>query len=158
MAVDFAAKRWRSSKDDSNLRLIKLRTTRKVLFAGPLCSILLVPDRIQLAKDLPQYLRNWFCKPPLAQLASLLSDDFVKDKLAAPTKDAVSRLLVNYDSLLEVFNERGARDDLKDSSRVGHKETRGKCEQLANDIEESLEVIFFDDPLFNPRVRKYCVF
>lgn len=35
MAVDFGAKRWRSSKDETSLRLIKLRTTRKILFAGP---------------------------------------------------------------------------------------------------------------------------
>lgn len=75
MAVDFGAKRWRSIQDDSNLRLIKLRTTRKILFAGPLCSLLLVPERIQRANELPQYLRDWLKKPPLAQLASLASDD-----------------------------------------------------------------------------------
>jgi hypothetical protein len=34
IAVDFGTKRWRTIKDDSHLRLVKLRITRKILFAG----------------------------------------------------------------------------------------------------------------------------
>ena len=158
MAVDFGAKRWRSFKDDSHLRLIKLRTTRKILFAGPLCSLLLVPQRINTADELPQYLRQWLNKPPLAQLASLACDDNIK--LSADSSKALGQVLVAYDSLLGLFNERGTREALKNPDSVGKvfKEANDKCHEIAETIESGLETIFFDDPIFKSTFRKYSVF
>jgi hypothetical protein len=159
MAVDFGAKRWRrSSTDNQSLRLIKLRTSRKVLFAGPLCSLLLIPDRIEWASELEEYLRVWLSKPPVAQVASIITDPKIERKLAQPTKEALRKLLVNYDGLIGVFSERGARDELNDTRLAGHEERKQTCEQLADAIENGLETIFFDDPVFKQRVRQYSLF
>lgn len=158
MAVDFGAKRWRSIKDDSHLRLIKLRTTRKILFAGPLCTLLLVPERTKTADELPEYLRQWLRKPPLAQLASLASDGTVK--LSPDSSKALGQVLVAYDSLLGLFNERGTREALKNPASAGQvfKDADKKCHEIAETIQSGLETIFFDDPVFKSSFRKYSVF
>jgi hypothetical protein len=161
MAVDFGAKRWRSTEgNDSYLRLIKLRTTRKILFAGPFCSLLLVPERIKLAEELPAYLRACLKKPPLAQLASIASDQSLAPRLSESSKKALKDLLEAYDNLIGLFNERGARHVLKnpDSAVQPFKEKADKCEQIAQTIQTCLELIFFDDPVFKGCFRKYSVF
>ena len=119
MAVDFGAKRWRSIKDDSHLRLIKLRTTRKILFAGPLCSLLLVPQRTASTAELRNYLGTWLKKPPLAQLASIASDEIVASKISSASLKGLGELLTAYDALLGLFNQRGMRESLKNRPSEG---------------------------------------
>jgi len=158
VAVDFGAKRWRGGRAQSNLRLLKLRTTRKILFAGPLSTLLLAPDRTQKASELASYLSEWLRKPPLAQIASLVSDPAVA--VLDQSKNAIGRILVSYDSLLELFDDKVSREAIKNPgahsesyARVAH-----KCEKIASDIETSLETLFFDDPALSARVRKFAVF
>lgn len=159
MAVDFGAKRWRS-KEDSNLRLIKLRTTRKILFAGPLCTMLLVPTRTTQATELQSYLRKWLAKPPLAQLASIVDDTALATKLRPASIDAVKSILLAYNELLGLFNERGVRDAIKDPKGAAtvFASTIAQCNAIASRIQTNLEAIFFDDPVFSVNVRKYCLF
>jgi len=158
MAVDFGAKRWRSSVDQSFFRLIKLRTSRKILFAGPLCSLLLVPNRTKVVKELPQYLRQWLSKPPLAQLASIASDE--RMLLSNPTKEALKSILEDYDKLLSFFDRSGVRTALQDPTKATpfFKQIAKECQEIADNIEENLERIFFDDPVFKYPFRKYSVF
>ena len=52
MAVDFGTKRWRTSKERTNLRHAKLLVTRKMLFVGPLASLLLIPKKIKTNGEL----------------------------------------------------------------------------------------------------------
>src|SRR5687768_4686283 len=137
MAVDYGAKRWRTSKDDTSLRLIKLRTTRKILFAGPLCSLLLLPDRIKHASELSTYLRLWLSKPPLAQLASIASDDVIK--LTATSMGALKGILTAYDRLLAILSERGTRKAFTDPDKAG-RPTVQKCSDIADEIERGLEL------------------
>jgi hypothetical protein len=160
MAVDFGAKRWRSMEEDLKLRLTKLRTTRKMLFAGPLCSLLLVPERIRTAQELPDYLRLWLKKPPVAQLASIVSDETIAPKLSDHSKDALKQILEAYDSLLGLFSERGTRNALRNlnSAAKWFKEKATQCDQIAQTIQTGLESIFFDDPVFRTPFRKYSVF
>jgi hypothetical protein len=56
MAVDFGTKRWRTTKDDSYLRLAKLMISRKILFAGPLTTILLTPLKTKTNLEVVSYL------------------------------------------------------------------------------------------------------
>lgn len=160
IAVDFGAKRWRSKKDDSFLRLIKLRTTRKVLFAGPLCTLLLAPDRVTAARDLEDYLREWLAKPPLAQLAALATNESTATKIAASTKEALAKLLTAYDHLLEIFGQDRVRAALKDRESYpdDFKNASDRCRQIAETIQTALEAIFFDDAILHERFRKYSVF
>lgn len=68
MAVDFGTKRWQSGRDSTNLRHVKLRITRKVLFAGPLATLLLIPRRTDKLGQLKSYLYGWssllWCSSP----------------------------------------------------------------------------------------------
>lgn len=94
-------------------------------------------------------------KPPLAQLASIVSDEYVGSRLSTESKDALKNLLTAYDKLLALFNEK--KDAFKDPAGTGAK-TVQQCEELADFIEQGLETIFFEDSVFKDRVRKYCVF
>ena len=153
MAVDFGTKRWRTSKERTNLRRAKLLVTRKMLFAGPLASLLLIPEKIKTNGELVLYLTKSLEKPPLAQLAStvkLLSKDSTK---------ALGKLLVNYDKFIKLVSSEGERKVLEGS---GNKTERSRiwteCNDIGDIIQESLETIFFEDELFKKNSQKYCIF
>lgn len=150
MAVDFGSKRWR--KGDSPLRLAKLRITRKILFAGPLATVLLVPQRIGTISELPSYLRESLEAPPLAQIAKLT------DSLNKQSQEAMKTLLLNYDQFISILSG-GKRAVLKGTTGdTKSKEVKNECREIGNNIQSSLERIFFDDPLFKESFRKYSVF
>ena len=150
MAVDFGSKRWR--KGDSQLRLAKLRITRKILFAGPLATVLLVPQRIGTISELPSYLRESLEAPPWAQIAKLT------DSLDKQSQEAMKTLLLNYDQFISILSG-GKRAALKRTTDdTESKEVKNECWEIGNNIQSSLERIFFDDPLFKESFRKYSVF
>lgn len=152
MAVDFGAKRWHALEDDYHLRLAKLRTTRKLLFTGPLATLLLVPVRGVNNEDLPGHLAVWLDKPPLAQLASITSE------LSDDAKAAMSNLLVEYDNFLELLHQEGVRETFKTPGTLEFDELDKKVDHIGNAIQESLELIFFDDPLLKFSTREYGLF
>jgi hypothetical protein len=151
MAVDFGSKRWRLG--DSHLRLAKLRITRKILFAGPLATVLLAPKHITNNNDLPNYLRSALEAPPLVQIAKHTNS------LNDVSKEAMKILLQNYDKFLSILSGH-KRDVLKGitGDTMSKKEIRDECKQIGDNIESSLEKIFFEDPLFKESFRKYSVF
>jgi hypothetical protein len=150
MAVDFGAKRWRSAEDDYHLRLAKLKTSRKILFAGPLATLLLVPVRVQRSEDLPGYLQEWLDKPPLAQLASTVGH------LSERSREALAGLLNSYDKFINILNRDRKLFYNPESKRFSEleEEVRG----IANSIQESLQQIFYEDNLFASAIRKYGIF
>lgn len=152
MAVDFGTKRWETGTDDSYLRLAKLRITRKVLFAGPLMSLLLVPRRIAKSSQLQPYLTEALRKPPLAQLASAV--DLIG------SKSALRDLLTAYDEfiLLLYGDERKILKNRapKDGSRFD--ELWDRCQCIGNTVQKSLEGLFFDDDALRTNFREYSVF
>lgn len=75
------------------------------------------------------------------------------------SKQALGRVLLGYDNLLRLFNESEVRDMLKQQpDNAKFREIRQQCEAIAKDVQDGLVVIFFDDPVFKDKVRKYCVF
>ena len=154
VAVDFGTKRWRTIKDDSHLRHAKLRITRKILFAGPLATLLLVPNRVQNNNSLKDYLRELLKKPPLAQLAS------TAEQLSDISKEALRKLLKNYDDFINLLGRRGTRKVFQDpkSYEKGFEQLKIKTKEIGDTIQESLEAIFNDDPLFKSNFRKYATF
>jgi len=150
VAVDFGTKRWR--KGNSQLRLAKLRITRKILFAGPLATVLLAPKRIETNSELEIYLRESLEASPLAQIANLT------DSLNRQSREAMKTLLLNYDQFISILSG-GKRAVLKRTTGdTESKEVRNECREIGNNIQSSLEKIFFDDPLFKESFRKYSVF
>ena len=151
MAVDFAAKRWMDSGGASHLRLAKLRTTRKVLFAGSLASVLLVREAATGGyESMLEYLLEEFDVTPLARLCRTY------DALGADSQAAMGRVLEAYDEFVGVLNSSGRRTLIESETRGA--DLRANVDALGDVIEEGLESIFFDDPLFSDLTRKYALF
>ncbi|MFB0552239.1 MAG: hypothetical protein ACETWQ_02895 [Phycisphaerae bacterium] len=154
MAVDFGTKRWRTTKDDSYLRLAKLTISRKILFAGPLATLLLAPEKAESNLELVSYLEKSFDKPPLAQIASTL------DMLSDSSKDALRNLLTNYDDFIKLLSLGDVREVL--GGVKGNEDKRddmwAKCKDIAEVVQRSLEMIFYNDKLFKENIQTYGVF
>ncbi len=156
-AVDFAAKRWGDVAGDSRLRLAKLLTTRKVLFAGSLAVVLLARSEVASRRDgdateydaMVSYLLSEFERTPLARLAGCY------DKLSADGKAAMGKMLGAYDEFLDIVEGTDKRDLIRSDEGVSVHE---RLNVIAEDIEQNLEIIFFDDPLFKGLTRKYSLF
>jgi predicted nucleotidyltransferase len=154
MAVDFGTKRWETSKDETNVRLAKLMITRKILFAGPLATLLLVPKKVEKNEKLHEYLIESFKPSPLTQLAGTV------DLLNETSKTALKNLLRSYDEFIKIISSKEEKRILE-----GHGEGKGqksetweKCKKLGDTTQKSLEAIFCDDELFKGNFRKYGVF
>lgn len=150
IAVDFGSKRWR--RGDSQLRLAKLRISRKILFAGPLATVLLVPQKTDTIGGLTEYLEESLEAPPLAQIAK--HTDSLNEQ-----RDAMKTLLLNYDQFIAILSG-GKRAVLKGTTgdTKSEEEIKYECREIGNNIQSSLEEIFFEDPLFKESFRKYSVF
>ena len=153
--MDFGKKRWQSSKDETNERLAKLMVTRKILLAGPLATLLLVPQKIKENEELTEYLIKSFKPSPLAQLAGI-----VDDLLCDASKDALKELLINYDEFIKLFDSKETRTILNDHGKGKGQQSKAweKCKETGEIIQKSLEKIFCDDELFKQDFRKYGVF
>jgi hypothetical protein len=151
MAVDFGTKRWRAA--DSNLRLAKLRITRKILFAGPLATVLLTPKNIKTNSELKTYLKNTLEAPPLAQIAKLTKS------LNKKSKKAMKVLLQNYDQFIGILS--GHKRDVLKCTRgdsESREELKRQCQVMGDEIQSSLEQIFYKDPLLKDTFQEYAVF
>jgi len=154
MAVDFGTKRWQSSRDETTVRLAKLMVTRKILFAGPLATLLLVPRKIKKNVELYNYLIKSFKPSPLAQLAGTM------DLLHDTSKMALRDILINYDEFIKLLGSDEQRKILVSSEegKGQQSETWNKCKEMGEIIQKSLEIIFYDDELFKQSFRRYGVF
>lgn len=151
MTVDFGTKRWRTG--DSHLRLAKLRITRKILFAGPLATVLIAPKSIDTNDKLQSYLKKSLAAPPLAQIAKHVGS------MSKKSQKAVKILLQNYDQFISILS--GHKRDVLKGTRGDSKsreELREQCQEIGNKIQSSLEQIFYNDPLFKDSFKKYAVF
>lgn len=151
MAVDFGTKRWRDG--NSNLRLAKLRITRKILFAGPLATILLTDQKIKTNDHLQSYLQESLAPPPLAQIARHV------ESMDDDSKEAMGILLQNYDKFIGILSGK-ERDVLegKKGSPESRKDLKKQCRAIGDKIQSCLEQIFYKDPLFKKSFQKYAVF
>jgi hypothetical protein len=116
--------------------------------------LLLVPNRIKTNDQLKDYLNEWLRLPPIAQLSSTFGE------LSQKSKEALRNLLINYDRFIGLLGQRNVRDILKNQmftkERFDH--ILLECRNIADTIQDSLEIIFFDDSLFKDSFRKYSVF
>ncbi len=151
MAVDFGTKRWRDG--NSSLRLAKLRITRKILFAGPLATVLLAGQKRETNNKLQEYLEESLVASPLAQIARHIPS------LEDDSKEAAGILLQNYDKFIGILSgEKRALLENVEVTSASRKALEKQCRTIGDEIQSSLERIFFDDPLFKESFRKYSVF
>jgi hypothetical protein len=69
------------------------------------------------------------------------------------------QLLLGYNEFIGILAG-SDRDILEnpEKNEKSFKELEGKCKRIANEIQKSLEIIFWDDELFSGIFRKYAVF
>lgn len=158
IAVDFGAKQWRSVRTGWHLRYVKLLTTRKVLFAGSLMSLLRTPDNVNSPNasgrfdQLLAYLIAECDRTPLARLMAAYP------YLTPTGQEGLAAVLSAYEDLMARLRISGTRNWLSEdpdrpSGRA--KEVQAEVMLLADLIEEGLEAIFFDDEVLRDRTKHY---
>lgn len=147
LAIDYAAKRWESSRDGWGLRYVKLRTTRKVAFASTVLAIMgpAIADE-PLTVD---SLYGWLALPPLARLARLA------DYLDAGGTDALTAVLRSSDRVARFLQDDVFRERAKEVSRLVSSDERVRpVEGVPDDfydvlresrwLQDALESLLFD--------------
>lgn len=161
VTVDFGAKQWRSVRRDSYLRYAKLLTTRKVLFAGSLMSMLRVKfvtegrNAVDSYEALLAHLHSEASRTPLARLMS--AHDMVSER----GQQALADVLASYESFVglignDTTRKRLGSGDVVDDGAVS--ELRDTVEDLGSTVQDALEHVFFQEEQFAPLTQKYGLF
>jgi hypothetical protein len=148
IAVDFAGKH-REDERKWGLRNAKLRTSRKMLFAGGLVPILRC-----------HALRGPDVRPFLAaQLALPASDRLADAFLAADQVDAGVRCLGAYDRWIGMLGDTATREELTGLDRDSARDSATFVEvrRLAAEFQNGLLALLFETSLA-PAVREYAIF
>ena len=149
ICVDFAGKE-RERPEKWGLRNAKLRTSRKILFAGGLLPIL---DCSELAADaMPEFLGAQFDMPPTDRIASA----FLKHGAA----DAGGRTLGAYDEFLGLLNQADFRGELGAVTRESANDSSAFTEvrRVAADLQKGLLALLFETESLPKLVRDYGIF
>jgi hypothetical protein len=150
ICVDFEGKKAPGVTDDKwATRNAKLRTSRKLLFAGGLVTVLLC--RFKEAEEMPEFLQRWFDAAPVDRLAAAF--------LYAGVEEPGARSIAAYDRWLELIGRADVREQLKSVTF----ETRDESElfadirQIGIDFQAGLEALLFSRML-GPVTRTYGIF
>ncbi len=150
ICVDFEGKGARSGDDPKwATRNAKLRTSRKLLFAGGLVTVLLchLKDDVEMSG----FLTRWFEAAPSDRLAAAF--------LYAGVEEAGARALAAYDRWLELIGDRGVREALQAVSF----DTRDESElfetirNIGIDFQAGLDALLFGRAL-GRITRTYAIF
>jgi hypothetical protein len=149
MCVDFAGKE-RKGPEKWGLRNAKLRTSRKILFAGGLLPVLDCSDLVATA--MPEFLGAQLNMPPTDRIASA----FLKHGAA----DAGGRTLAAYDEFLGLLDQSDFREELKkvDRSTVDSSEAFADIRRIADDLQKGLLGLLFETDSLPKLVRDYGIF
>jgi hypothetical protein len=148
IAVDFAGKH-RDDETKWGLRNAKLRTSRKLLFAGGLLPAL-------RCTALGRHeVRDFLCE----QLALPATDRVADAFLAAGQLDAGVRCLGAYDRWIGLVSDADARTELAGLRRVDSSQstTFREVRRLGTELQNGLNALLFETTLA-PAVREYAVF
>jgi predicted nucleotidyltransferase len=151
ICVDFEGKRRNAEGDDPKYatRNAKLRTSRKVLFAGGLLPVLLC--QLKEAQEIPGFLRRQFSSPPTDRLAAA----FLQQGAVA---EGV-RAMLAYDRWLGLLRDAAAREELaalradtRDNSPL-FREIR----EIGDQLQRGLLALLYETRL-SPLTRWYGLF
>jgi hypothetical protein len=148
IAVDFAGKH-RDDESKWGLRNAKLRTSRKMLFAGGLVPILRCHT-----------LRSADVRPFLAEQLALAPTDRLADAfLSAELVDAGLRCLSAYDRWIGMLGDAAVREELAGLDRTSAAASAcfREVRRLAAELQNGLLALLFETSLA-PAVREYAIF
>jgi hypothetical protein len=149
MCVDFAGKE-RKGPEKWGIRNAKLRTARKVLFAGGLLPVL---ECSKLPRDeMPAFLLGQLRMPPTDRIAQAF--------LTHDAGDAGGRALGAYDDFLGRLDDKDFRDELESVTRETSKDSRAfhDAARLGKDLERGLLALLFETESLPKLARDYVVF
>lgn len=149
LCVDFAGKEA-IGPEKWGLRNAKLRTSRKILFAGGLLPIL---DCAELAAEaMPRFLEAQVDMPPTDRIASAF--------LKRGATDAGGRALGAYDEFLGLLDQPDFREELLEVTRpkADGSEAFAQVRRLAGDLQKGLLALLFETDSLPELVRDYGIF
>ena len=135
ISVDYQAKRWHPGPPEWGLRYLKLILSRKLSYAGTLCSLFLCEKADE------EYFVNQFAMPPLARLAQILP------RLDSARRDDLAAVLLAADAFAEALSDPAFRSEMKSiATREGQSEgtTFEKWRKRASELQGCLERLFFE--------------
>ena len=149
MCVDFAGKE-RQGPEKWGLRNAKLRTARKILFAGGLLPVLECESRTK--DEMAEFLATQFHMPPVDRIAM----SFLKHGAV----DQGARALTAYDGFLAILDDEDKRDELNKLTRETAKKSDifGEAARLGKELEIGLLALLFETDDLPKLVREYGVF
>jgi len=149
MCVDFAGKE-REGPEKWGLRNVKLRTARKVLFAGGLLPVF---ECARLtAEQMPDYLREQLRMPPVDRIA----EAFLRHDAADPGGRAIGA----YDDFLALLDDEASRAELEALTRAdaGGSEVFADATRLGKELEHGLLALLFETDSLPKLVREFGIF
>jgi hypothetical protein len=148
ICVDFAGKEH-EGPEKWGLRNAKLRTSRKVLFAGGLLPVF---ECARLERSqMPSFLEQ--------QLRMAPTDRIAEAFLRHQASDPGGRALGAYDDFLGLLDERAFRDELELVTRESsaRSDAFSEATRLGKELERGLSALLFETSLY-PLVREYGIF
>jgi len=149
MCVDFAGKE-RAGPEKWGLRNAKLRTARKVLFAGGLLPVF--ECATLKGEEMPGFLRSQLDMPPVDRIAAA----FLNHQAADPG----GRALGAYDDFLGLLDDERFRAELNAVTRETSKDSAafGEAARLGKELELGLLALLFATDSLPKLVREYGIF
>lgn len=149
ICVDFAGKEH-EGPDKWGLRNAKLRTYRKVLFAGGLLPVLSCVDYGR--ERMPAFLAAQFAMPPTDRIAEAF--------LNHGAVDAGARTLGAYDAVLALFDDPMWRSELDQTTReeARNSEAFREVSRLGDTLQQGLLALLFETETLPELVREYGIF
>jgi hypothetical protein len=150
ICVDFAGKQRKRRGDGWGIRNAKLRTSRKMLFAGGLLPILEC-GRLR-CDEMPEFLARRLRMPPTDRVA----EAFLEGGLA----DAGGRTLGAYDEFIGLIDEKSFRDALEGVTRETSESSEAFADatRLGRELQRGLLALLFETDKLSRLVRDYAIF
>lgn len=151
ICVDFEGKHADGGGDDPKwvTRNAKLRTSRKLLFAGGLLPILLC--HLQKANDMPGFLNTWLTAPPTDRLAAAF--------LHYGALEEGVRVFTAYDRWIGIMQDKAARKELRKlrAATRDDSELWQEIRSIGEALQRGLLALLFDTAL-RPLAPQYAIF
>lgn len=149
ICVDFVGKERQGRGEKWALRNLKLRASRKVLFAGGLLPTLLCHRHP--ASEMRSFVVDQLSMPPVDRLAAAFIEH--------DATDAGVRALGAYDRWIGMLGDAEARAELTRlaQSEVADSDIYNEGRRLAEELEQGLLALLFETPL-EALVREYGIF
>lgn len=150
MCVDFAAKEWKGP-EKWGIRNAKLRTSRKVLFAGGLLPVLEC-SRFEVG-PMRTFLEEERGRPPTDRIAQAFLENDASDEGA--------RALGAYDEFVGQMHQQAFRKELEGLTRDTAKDSEAFCEaeRIGKELEAGLLALLYEaSPRLAKVTRDYAIF